>query len=642
MFRRKAALFYISCLAAAPLCTAQVNVATANYDNSRGNSNASETTLTRAAVSGGTFGKVGAFPVDGQIYAQPLYVSGVQIPDQGTKNVVFIATMNDSVYAFDADAPGSTTPLWQASLGPAAPSAAIPFVNDIEPQVGILSTPAIDVGAQVMYVVAETFENGAPVFRLHGLSLGNGQETQNGPVEIAASVKGSAGDAINGVVRFDAFWHLQRPGLALANGYVYIAFASHGDAGAYHGWVMAYNSSNLKQQTGIFNSTPNGNGGGIWQSGRGLAVDNAGNVFVATGNGDFDGVSNFSGAIVKLSGSDLSVLDWYTPAAWAYLNANDLDVGSTGAILPPGGNLVLSGDKGGRLINLTASSLGHVEAARGADGFLVTPAGIFNLALWQTDQGALLYEHDLNGFLKSYAVTSTGITQTPVSTGTWSGDSLYQGMAVSSNGTSEGIVWETMGDHASPGVPGTVHAWNASDLTQELWNSDLNSTDVLGSFAKFVAPLVAGGRVYVPTFSNQLVIYGLQDAVPGAGAPQISRGAEWRKPAGDSCFARRTDHHPGGESWAGGRRSIYSGRLRRCTASSQRDSGALRWNRGSAAVQLGKSDPAPGPLRSRRAGDANCGVKPSRRESFHLVSRSRRRTLAVDGLATWERANLRL
>lgn len=498
-------------------------VISANYGNARTNVNLSETNLTPTSVAGGAFGKIGSFPVDGQIYAQPLYVAGLAIPGQGTRNVVFVATMNNSVYAIDADAPAATTPIWQVNLGPPAQTAEIPNLNDVSPLIGVLSTPVIDPNGQVIYVVAETFENGEPLFRLHGLSLLNGQETQNGPVVIAATIAGTGGGAsATGIVSFDAFWHLQRPGLALANGAVYVAFASHSDAGDYHGWLMAYSAKNLQQQIAVFNATPNGNGGGIWQSGRAPAVDSSGNIFVATGNGDFDGQSNFSGVILKLSGADLSVLDWYTQAAWQYLNANDLDVGSTGPILSNGTNPLVTGDKGGRLINLNAASLGHVETSRGADGFQVSTSGIFNLALWQTDQGTLLYQHDLNGFLKAYSVTPAGIVQTPVSTGTWKGDSWYQGMAVSSNGSSNGILWETTGNHALPGTPATLHAWNASDLTQEIWNSDLNPADVLGSFAKFVAPLVANGRVYVPTFSGQLVIYGLQSSVPDQTAPQIA------------------------------------------------------------------------------------------------------------------------
>lgn len=505
-----------------PIAFAQTNVVTANYGNTRPNANLNETLLTRATVSGGSFGKLGTFPVDGQIYAQPLYVGGLQIPNQGMKNIVFVVTMNDSVYAIDADAPSATTPLWQVSLGTAVPSVAIPDLDDVNPQVGILSTPVIDPNAQVMYVVSETYEGGAPVFRLHGLSLVNGQEMENGPVVIAASVQGTGSAAVNGAISFDPFWHLQRPGLALANGAVYAAFGSHGDAGNYHGWVMAYNAANLQQQTAVFNATPNGNAGGIWQSGRAPTIDSDGNVYVVTGNGDFDGVANFSGAVIKLSGSNLSVLDWYTPASWQQLDANDLDVGSTGVILVPGTTLVLAGDKGGRLLNLNSTALGHIETATGADDFTASASGIFELALWQTTQGTFLYEHDWNGFLKAYPVTSTAITQTPAATGTWNGDSLYQGMAVSSNGSADGIVWETTGDHSQAGVPGTLHAWNASDLTA-LWDSTLNAADVLGSFPKFVAPLVANGRVYVPTFSNQLVIYGLQSS--GVGnllAPQVA------------------------------------------------------------------------------------------------------------------------
>lgn len=503
-------------------CLAQSNVATANYGNGRTNSNPNETVLTRAAVGGAAFGKLGAFPLDGQLYAQPLYIAGLQIPNHGTKNVVFAATMNDSVYAIDADDPGATSPLWQMSLGIAAPSALIPYLPDIDPTVGILSTPTIDVTGQILYAVAETFEGGAPVFRLHGLSLLDGHEMAGGPVTITGSVAGIGGGSINGNISFDPFWHLQRPGLALANGNVYICFGSHGDAGTFHGWVMAYSASNLQKQTAVFNTTPNGAGGGIWQSGHAPMIDDAGNVYVVSGNGDFDGAANFSGAVIKLSGSDLSLLDWYVPARWLYLNSNDLDVGSTGAMLAAGGALVVAGDKGGRLINLKSGKLGHIESGPGVDDFAVSSFGIFDLAMWKSDQGELLYQHDWHGYLKAYRVTGAGISTTPAVKGTWLGDSLYQGMAVSSNGSADGIVWETTGDHSHAGVPGTLHAWNASDLT-ELWNSDMQPGDVLGAFAKFVAPLVANGRVYVPTFSNQLVIYGPRTSVgSGSTAPQVA------------------------------------------------------------------------------------------------------------------------
>ena len=388
--------------------------------------------------------------------------------------------------------------------------------------IGILSTPVIDLGAQAIYVVSETFENNAPVFRLHALSLADGHELANGPVVISASTPGSGAASVNGIIQFDPMWHLQRPGLALANGKIYVAFGSHGDTGNYHGWLIAYNALTL-QQAAVFNTTPNGLGGAIWQSGRAPAIDAAGNIYVVSGNGDFDGATNFGGAVIKLAAADLSILDWYTPADWQYLDANDLDVGSTGAILAPGAGFLVAGDKGGRLISLNAGALGHVESGPGVNDFKASAAGIFDLSLWESsDQGPLLYEHDWHGVLKAYPLNATSVSPTPVSQGTWNGDSLYQGMTVSSNGGAEGILWETTGDHSQPGVPGTLHAWNASDLTQELWNSDMQPGDALGGFAKFVPPLVANGYVYVPTLSNQLVIYGLSAAGAGALAgPQV-------------------------------------------------------------------------------------------------------------------------
>ena len=202
--------------------------------------------------------------------------------------------------------------------------------------------------------------------------------------------------------------------------------------------------------------------------------------------------------MIKLS-PKLSALDWYTPAQWQYLNANDLDVGSTGAILLPGSNLVLAGDKGGYLLNLNPGALGHLESGPGESDFQASPAGIFEFGLLNGPQGAMLYEHDWNGVMKGFAVNGSTLKQTPALQGTWAGDSLYNGLAISSDAGAGGIVWETTGDHSQAGVPGTLHAWNASDLTDELWNSDLRAGDVLGSFAKFVSPLVANGRVYVPT-----------------------------------------------------------------------------------------------------------------------------------------------
>jgi len=315
---------------------APVNVLTANYDNARTNANVQEKTLNPSNVTKNTFGKIGSFPVDGQIYAQPLYVAGVQIPGKGTRNVVYTVTMHNSVYAIDADALGSTTPLWQVNFGPSLPSSLFHF-TDILPEVGVLSTPVIDPVQQIIYVVSDTLEDGAPVFRMHALSLGDGHETSYGPVVIAASSKGTGGGADdNGTLQFDASLQLQRPGLLLLDGAVITAFGSHGDDANFRGWMIGYDASDLRKQVAVLNTTANTLGGSIWQAGRAPAVDSDGNVYLATGNGEFDGVTEFGNSILKLSGRQLALLDWYTPENWAALRDDDQDLGSAGVILIPG------------------------------------------------------------------------------------------------------------------------------------------------------------------------------------------------------------------------------------------------------------------------------------------------------------------
>ena len=225
--------------------SAQVNVLTANYDSQRTNANPRETTLHPSNVNTTSFGRLGAFPVDGQIYAQPLYAAGVEITGNGAHNVVYVVTMHNSVYAIDADAPQSTVPLWRVNLGPSVPSSALNF-TDILPEVGILSTPVIDPARQVMYLVADTLQDGVPGFNIHALSLADGRETMHGPAVIAAAVRGDGpGSSDDGALRFDALQSLQRPGLALTNGTVYLGFGSHADGGNFHGWLIGYDASDL-------------------------------------------------------------------------------------------------------------------------------------------------------------------------------------------------------------------------------------------------------------------------------------------------------------------------------------------------------------------------------------------------------------
>ena len=495
-----------------------------NYDAQQTGANLHETSLT-PQINWNKFGKLGTLPVDGQVYAQPLYVTGVAIG--GVKyNVVYVATMHNSVFAFNADAPRTATPLWQVNFGPTVPSGLFNF-NDILPEIGILGTPAIDPKAQVLYVVADTLPSAAsnPVFQLHALSLVDGHEMFGGPVQIAASVPGTGVGSSNGTIAFNAFWQLQRPGLMLANGALYIAFGSHADTGNYQGWMLEYNPSTLVP-TAVFNTAPNGQQSAIWQSGRAPAVDGSGDIYASTGNGDWDGKANFGESVLHLSGRNLSLLDWYTPEEWSTLNSQDWDVGSSGVILLPGAHYLLAGGKSGFLYLVNYDSMGHLGAdiTSTVQGVQVNPWGLFTMALWNNSpNGPVVYEFDPGGPLKAFQIVNNQLNSTILSQYTPDNSSFFAGLAISANGGQGGIVWLATGNYSLDDVPGTLHALDATNLARELWNSDQNITsDAPGRFTKFAAPTVANGRVYLPTLSNGVAVYGMLPPSDVAGSPAIS------------------------------------------------------------------------------------------------------------------------
>jgi uncharacterized protein (TIGR03437 family) len=496
-----------------------------NYDTHQTGANLQETSLS-PQINWNGFGKVGTFPVDGQVYAQPLYVTGVAIG--GTSyNVVYVATMHNSIFAFNADTPQSPAPLWQVNLGPAVPTGVFNF-TDLLPEIGILGTPAIDAAKQVLYVVADTFPPGAfsnPVFELHALSLVDGHEMFGGPVEIAASVPGTGAGSSNGTIAFDGFQQLQRPGLMLANGELYIAFGSHADAGNYQGWMLEYDPATL-DATAVFNSAPNGRQSAIWQSGRAPAIDGNGNVIAVTGNGDWDGLSNFGESLLHLSGVNLSLLDWYTPQEWSNLNDQDWDLGSAGAILIPGFHYLLMAGKSGMLYLVDYDSMGHLgpDTTSSVQGVQVNLWGLFTMALWNSAPGgAVVYEFDPGGSLKAFQIANNHLNSTILSQYTPANSSLYAGLSMSANAGENGLVWLTTGNYAVEGVPGTLHALDATDLGRELWNSDLHgSRDQLGALTKFAPSTVANGRVYVPTLSNAVAVYGTLPTTPLATSSVIS------------------------------------------------------------------------------------------------------------------------
>jgi len=491
------------------LSHAAVNILTANGNNERTNSNLQETQLSPATVSASTFGKLGVFPVDGQVYSQPLVVTGLSIAGQGTHNVVFVTTMHNSVYAFDADAMSPVSTLWQVNLGSSVPSVMLYGPNgDIANEVGILSTGVIDLQRGVLYVVADVLQSGAPVFYLHALDLATGAERLNGPVALVASVPGTgSGAQADGTVPFDPMQHLQRPGLLLLNNAVYVSFGSHGDMNPYHGWMLSYDASDLSRQLAIYMTTPDGNAGSIWQSGRGPAADSQGNIYVITANGDFDGMRNFSQSFVKVSAGLSATLDWFTPSNWKSMSDNDFDI-SAGPALVAGTHTLIGADKGGQLYIVNGDAMNQPG---GGVIFQASTGSIFNLAVWSLGGSANIYSQGEGEPVKCFQVTGNTANPKPISAALNSIPYGRIGLTISADGVQDGtgILWETTGDYFA-GTPGTLHAFDASNLANELWNSDMNpARDQMSPITKFVAPTVANGKVYVPGNSNAVTVYGL-------------------------------------------------------------------------------------------------------------------------------------
>jgi hypothetical protein len=521
---------------------AQINITTQRYDNSRTGANLNETVLTTSNVNSAQFGKLYSYVVDGSVQASPLYVSNLAIPGRGSRNVLFVVTMNDVVYAFDANSAATNGGiLWKVDFrNPSAGVTPIPIVDivnnnslNIVGNVGIESTPVLDLSSNTMYLVARTKEvSGAItryVARLHALDITTGSEKFGGPVIIQGSVPGNGEGSVGGTLTFDPLIHNQRSSLALANGLVVFSWASHEDQWAWHGWVFAYNAATL-QQSSIFCVTPNGQNGGIWMSGRAPAVDSAGNLYYASGNGDWDGVSSFGDSIMKIAttGGTLSLVDYFTPDDYAVLQTSDLDLGSSGPLLIPGTSLLIHGGKEPIFFVMSTSNLGHEKAGNNqiVQHFSVTGRNIHSgPVFWNrtTDSGPTLYVWPENTTLQAFQFTGTSFNTTPISQSTIVAPTGHSAgvLTLSANGSTSGsgIVWSSMpiNEDADHGVhSGVLRAFDANNLATELWDSEINSSrDALGIWPKFSAPTVANGRVYMAAFPSDGVsagaisVYGL-------------------------------------------------------------------------------------------------------------------------------------
>lgn len=495
-------------------------------DNARTGLNANEAQLTLANVNSASFGKLFSYMVDGYMYAQPLYVSNVML--QGAShNVVFAATENDSVYAFDADNFGNGSPLWKTSLlqtGEVPQPGGNPLPNQ-----GLTSTPAIDLQSGTMYVfTSQKTTTGSPFFRLHALDITTGAEMPGSPVVVTASVPGTNSHSVNGMVSL-ATSCLQRAALLLSQGTLYIGFSA-----CFNGWLLSYDAVSL-QQIAALDMSPNADGygqfggaGGVWMGGGGPASDDQGNIFLSTGNGPYDGGPEWGDSVLRVN-STLQVLDHFTPADFNFLQCSDVDMGAGGVLLVPGKSRVIAGGKAGELFLLDSTNLGQEQsndAGALQDFFMASTftgscvdnhgntltgtkgaASIYSTSAWfngsvfiGADPGPLAEFTFANGDLTAGATSPESIATLTYGTTAF----------VSANGTANGIVW--MIDHGQPiqapsgnaPTAATLRAFDATNIASELYNSSQNPADTPGFGIKFTSPIVANGKVFIATAHDAL------------------------------------------------------------------------------------------------------------------------------------------
>ena len=516
-------------------------------DNSLTGQNSQETKLTPSSVSGTSspFGKLFGCSVDGAIFAQPLYVANVAMANV-THNVVYVATENDTVYAFDADNLCQT--LWQMSLidsgASTVPASDLPGQTDIVPKIGVTGTPVIDPNTATLYVVAKTrvLQNGIYVYKqeLHALDLTNGAEKFNGPAIIKATVSGSGDGSLAGEISFDPLKENQRSALLLAGGNIYVAFDSYADTQPFHGWLLAYKAADLtKSALAVFNSTPNGSNGGIGESGAAPSSDATGSVFVVTSDGKpFDPTSgsDYPETLLKLqinsTSSAFTIADTFTPGNEATLNFTQKNFGSTGVLLLPdsaGGAvpLAIAGSEAGSLYLLDRDHLGGFTLGGpdnvvqtlciATDGTSGASASILGTpAYWTANNTVYLAaaSDSLKAFpLASGAFSSPSCTSGPAVPSSHSNDTFAifgASPVVSSNGSTSGIVWALDTSGYTTSSPAILRAYDATNLASKLYASPSSANHPLaaGAAVKFAVPTVANGKVYVGT-QSELSVFGL-------------------------------------------------------------------------------------------------------------------------------------
>lgn len=504
--------------------SSSVDVTTYHGDNLRTGQYTNETTLTTSNVTQSKFGKIGTFNANGRVDAQPLYLSNVAIPNKGTKNVLYVVTEHDTVYAFDADSlNGSTsTVLWSVSM---LASGETPSddrgCGQVTPEIGITSTPVIDRSRNAIYVVAVSkTSSGTYIHRIHAVNLTTGADLF-GPTIIAAKYPGAGANSSNGNVIFDPAQYNERAGLLQIGGTIYTTWGSHCDSGPYTSWVMSYNADTL-QQVSVLNLVPNGNEGGIWMAGTAPAADASGNIYFIIGNGDFDTTldtkglpanGNCGNCFVKVSSTmPMTLLDYFTPLNTVSESDADTDFGSGGPVLLPDvvdstgktRHLAVGSGKDSNIYVVDRDNMGKFNASKDniyqeIDSQLA--GGVFSKPSYFNGR---VYYGAVGDSIKAFPVTSAKLATAPSSHTSHAFGYPGATPSISANGTSNGILWVV-----ENGGTAVLHAYDATDLATELYNSNqaANGRDNF-SGNKYITAIVANGRVYVGATSS-VAVFGL-------------------------------------------------------------------------------------------------------------------------------------
>jgi hypothetical protein len=506
----------LACLVIPVAVPAQVDVLTHHNNRERTGVNLQETVLTPANVNSRQFGMFFKRVVDDQLYAQPLVVTNVKIAG-GWHDVVYVTTVNNSVYAFDANDASATAPLWHVNFGtPAGVHDADFTCTDINGNMGIVGTPVINADKTALYVVALTKAGGQFSQRLHALDLATGADLPNSPATITAP-------------DFDPLRQNQRPGLFLSGGNVFIGYASHCDNGPYHGFLLGYNAVSLRQ-VGVFNTSPGGEEASIWQSGQPPAVDDKGNIYFITGNGSWNGTTQFSESFIKLD-PRMRLVDWFTPTNHFQLDKDDNDLNSSGAVLIPGTHLVIGGGKEGVLYVIDTNHFGHLGDEHAVQHFPATSSHLHSMVYWKSAMnGNILYLWGQRDRARAYRFNGDKFDETPFMIRPDKNDGHPGAMlSLSANGEKDGILWAAIhatGDSWNESRPGILHAYDADDINHELWNSlEKPERDNCDNYSKMSPPTVANGKVYLASFgkenigTGQMCVYGLLPSGPPPDAP---------------------------------------------------------------------------------------------------------------------------